>query len=292
MRLAEFQILCDKFKADATNLFQQNAKEVVKTLKEERFHHLLTKALTLGEVIFAYDKISNPTNPHYFNPNICRENIAKHAVKIFVKHMSDKMVAYLGLTKEEMTKIFEEDIQTEEIGNAGLLANSILMKKTAETLISNLETFTVNLKNIFEKTKLDLTMNHELQTVIASRNISQTTVEMDIELEKEEAVSAKNMEQLIGKMVEERLTKSVRNLTKRMSKNSLGGKKDQPSKPEKNGKPSKASESSAKQGKKNKQAETKKKMSGKDAKKPTKNQRKGNQGASNKGGQKQKGKKN
>ena len=294
MRLAEFQHLCDKFKADATFLFKQNAEEVVKTLKEERFRYLLTKALTLGEVIFAYDKISNPLDNYYQNPNVRREQIATHAVRRFVSTMKDEMISYLGLTKDEMKKILNDDTQTEEF-DTNLLANSIVAKKTADTLTSHIENFTVNLKTLLDKTKIDLTINHELQTVITSRNVSQTTVEMEAELEKEEAVSAKNMEQLIGKMVDEKLTKSVKNLTKRMSKNSLGGRKDQPPKPEANGKPSKTSESSAKKGKKNKQAENKKKMSGKDAKKPAsnkKNQRKGNQGASNKNGQKQKGKKN
>ena len=88
---------------------------------------------------------------------------------------------------------------------------------------------------------------------LSNKTISKkATEEVEVELDKEDHLNAKQMETVIDHAVEKKLKERMRELSKRMAKNSLGGGKQNnpPSQPKVSGKSTLQSKSSRKAPKK------------------------------------------
>ena len=265
-RSDEFEALLNTFKADATNLFKANAEEVVQTLKEERCAYLIDKAVTISGCIYKVQRRASPTNP----ANQTRYEmvtLAQHAVKKLIDEMDENMITYLQLSQNEIKSIFKEKVTDQTtteaigIGEDSLVAKQVIMNihKEVDTLIQKL---TVGMKNVIDEMKKDIDLVHDLTTFITSKKILHDTEMMANELEREEPINAREMNTLIKKLVEEGLSQKVKEITKRMAKNSGGGGDGRASTPGNNGPSAKSSENSRKQSK-NKKTQSEKKANAK-----------------------------
>ena len=136
------------------------------------------------------------------------------------------MIDYLRLNKNDFSRIIRENVNLQPFTDG---EHYLKMVKASNDVIydvrTNLHKLTYVLKDLIEQTKSEINLYHNLNWIITATKTVKATEEMNMELNKEEPMSTKHMDEVINKIVHEKVQKKVKESTKIMAKKPFGWRK-------------------------------------------------------------------
>ena len=149
---------------------------------------------------------------------------------------------YFDTTTDDLKAHFQKSIQLPDLLQADVnLEQSIrkIAKEVAYKLKCTIPKITVEpLKILQEKSKL-LSANSQIRTIIENYNTTNATKATAAVLERDKPIPPESFKDAVEAIASQVVRKTLKENKKRLQKNCLGGRKDQPSNPKSNGHASK-----------------------------------------------------